>query len=201
MDKKIICITGADGAGKSTVIKTLQEKLAPVYLATIWDLLGLDAGGVLFKSKAEVDQYLCSLTPGSRLLFLAHAMKYATDKAMESKRQIILIDSYYYKYFVSELSLGANKEHTILLQDMFPPAGITIKLELPAKAAAERKQYFSRYECGLEKIPDQQKFIKFQESLPPYWQIFENNNWHKIDAEKPIDMVISEVLNLVNMYL
>jgi thymidylate kinase len=119
MTKKIICITGMDGTGKSTLIKGLKEHLDSCYVATIWDLMASPVKGLPFKSKQEIDNFLCELSPDSRLLFLAHAMKYAIDKALLSSVNNILIDSYYYKYFASELALGAVEALTGSWQKYF----------------------------------------------------------------------------------
>jgi len=63
--KKLICITGIDGIGKSTLIKNLSVQLNSCYIANIWDLLESKVQGLPFKSKKEIDNFLCALSPDS----------------------------------------------------------------------------------------------------------------------------------------
>lgn len=197
MNKRLICITGLDGVGKSTLLKSVQENYSSVYLANIWDLLNSKNGGLPFKSKCEVDEFLCSLTNDSRLLFLAHAMKYSIDKAYESDKQIILVDSYYYKYFASELALGADKNLVLSLISSFPKPDIVVELVLSVQEAANRKNNYSRYECGLSAIPDRESFIVFQNKLYHEWLIFDRYHWHRVDADQPIERVVGDALKIL----
>jgi thymidylate kinase len=197
MKKKLICITGLDGVGKSTLIKSVQENYLSVYLANIWDLLNSETGGLPFKSKCEVDEFLCSLTPDSRLLFLAHAMKYSIDMAFKSNKKIILIDSYYYKYFAAELALGAKKELVSSLIGTFPKPDIVVELVLSVQEASCRKENYSRYECGLANNPARETFVAFQNKVFQEWLIFDRYHWHRVDAKQPIDKVVSDALKIL----
>jgi dTMP kinase len=194
MKKKLICITGADGSGKSTLIESLKQHYRDVYVATIWDLMGSKIKALPFKNKREVDEFLCTLTPGSRLLFLAHAMKYSIDLALASDAPVILIDSYYYKYFASELVLGADEKLVKALQQAFPVPDVTVELILTVEESARRKKYFSRYECGLAEKPDAESFIRFQKSVSENWKLFEKKDWHPVDAMVTPQEVLDETL-------
>lgn len=197
MKKKLICVTGLDGVGKSTLIRAVQDSFDSVYLANIWDLLDSKNGGLPFKSKYEVDEYLCTLTNDSRLLFLAHAIKYSIDKALGSDKHIILIDSYYYKYFASELALGANKKLVKSLIDTFPNPDMVIELVLSVQEASHRKEKFSRYECGLTETPNEDSFVNFQNRVFQEWLIFDRYHWHRIDAGEQVERVIANTLKLL----
>ncbi|MCH2218580.1 MAG: ATP-binding protein [Flavobacteriales bacterium] len=60
MYNKILCITGCDGTGKSTIIENLAKEIPNAYVAHIWDALQ-DSSGKLFSSKEAVDDYSCGL--------------------------------------------------------------------------------------------------------------------------------------------
>jgi len=195
--KKIICVTGMDGTGKSTLIQALSNRISNVYVAKIWDLLESPIASLPFKSKSEVDDFLCNLTPDSRLLFLAHAMKYSIDKALASEKENILIDSYYFKYFASELALGANEALVKSLIDSFPKPDIIIELYLSLKESAERKAKFSKYECGITSEATLENFIHFQEKTQTFWTFFDNTHWHKINARLQANDVLNQSLLLL----
>jgi len=196
--QQLICITGADGTGKTTVVKAIAEKYPDAYVAGIWDLLD-DQQGVLFRSKRDIDGYLCGLTPDSRLLFLAHAMKYSTEKAVRSGAGIILLNAYWYKYFATESALGANFGLVKSLAESFPTPGKVIRLTLPVRIAAQRKEHYSMYECGATGLNAVSDFIRFQDSVTPYWQKFENKNWISIDASQPVEAVVRQTLEALQL--
>ena len=197
MKKKFICITGLDGVGKSTLIEAVKKNFDSVYLSNIWDLLNSPTGGLPFQSKCEVDDFLCQLTPDSRLLFLAHAMKYSIDLAFASDKDVVIVDSYYYKYFASELALGAQKNLVVSLIKSFPNPDIVIELVLSVQEAACRKEKFSRYECGLADTPDREAFIRFQNRVFQEWLVFDTYHWHRIDAAQDVEKVIESTLTLI----
>ena len=144
--KKLFCITGMDGVGKSTLINRLTTEFSSCFVSDIWDLMKSPTKSIPFKSKKDVDDFLCTLTPDSRLLFLAHALKYSIDTALSSENEIIIVNAYYYKYFASEIALGANQELAKSLQNCFSKPDVIIELVLPVKEIVKRKSSFSRYE-------------------------------------------------------
>jgi dTMP kinase len=198
MDKKLICITGIDGTGKSTLIKGIMNHFSHFYLASIWDLMASQAKGLPFKSKNEIDEFLCSLTPDSRLLFLSHCLKYAMDIAFENSANTILIDSYYYKYFATEKALGASEQLIYALVEAFPKPEIVIELLLPVELASQRKNSYSRYECGLDSMPGISSFIAFQNRTLLEWEWIDKTNWFKIDANQPAEKILNETLQIIS---
>jgi thymidylate kinase len=196
---KLICITGIDGSGKSTLIDVLSKSLSSFYVANIWDLF-LNKDKVLpFKSKKDIDEYLCLLTPDSRLLFLAHTLKYSIDKAFLTGHKLIIADSYYYKYFATELALDADPQLARGLQKSFPEPEIVIELDLPVQIAATRKKTLSRYECGLSKNPCATEFIDFQQKAKNNWKIFEHKNWHCLDGMLSPEENVKQAMTIINL--
>jgi len=192
--KKIICITGLDGTGKSTVVHALHKIHPQAYVVSVWDILNHHPG-LLFSSKKDVDTYLCNLTPDARLLFLAHALKYGIDKALESESDLVILNAYYYKYFASELALGASAELVRSLEKTFPEPNTVIKLELDVETAAKRKKTFSRYECGT-KTADEINFINFQKQVSQYWSNFKGSAFSTVNASASAEEIIKRVLQL-----
>jgi len=192
---QLICITGADGTGKSTLVKSLSETLPDSHPANIWDIV--EGGAIPFKSKKEIDNYLCTLTPDSRLLFLAHALMYSVDKALASKKKIILLNAYYFKYFASELALGADAKLVNRLMASFPEPAKVLYLKLDPELAAQRKQSYSRYECGLAKEPGLSVFVEFQKKALPCWDHFEQHKWIKLNSESSAETLLQQALDAI----
>jgi len=190
--KKLICITGADGTGKSTVVESLSKLYPHAAISEIWDAMK-QKEVQLFSSKNAVDEYLCSLTPNSRLLFLAHALRYSIDKCFESNAEIILINSYYYKYFASELALGADPELVKQLIGQFPKPDYVFHLALSPQECVKRKTKLSRYECGAKNVVSPADFINFQNHALTKWEMFDQRGWIQIDTSSPIDSVLNEI--------
>ena len=193
---QLICITGADGTGKSTLVHALAEKFPQAYVANIWDLLE-EHHDLLFRSKRDIDQYLCALTPDARLLFLAHALKYSADKALRSGATTIFFNAYYYKYFATELALGASASLVKNLEAEFPRPHKVVRLLLDPKAAASRKQHFSRYECGAVAIPSAETFIRFQQQAAVAWKTFDTSGWKEVDASLSPELVLAHTLTFI----
>lgn len=196
--RKIVCITGMDGTGKSTLVKKLSETFPSSFVSNIWDIIEGDMKIVLFQSKRDIDSYLCSLSPDSRLLFLAHALKFSIDRALSFDNEIIIINAYYYKYFATELALGASEKLVSALIDNFPDPTCVIHLSLPPEMAAARKDVYSRYECGISKKPNSSEFIEFQNKVATKWDKFSSNTWHKIDARLSVEQITQESIRLIN---
>ncbi len=194
---KLICITGLDGVGKSTVINRLADHFTSCYVADIWDLLHSPIQSLPFKSKSDIDHFLCSLTHDSRLFFLAHALKYSIDKALESQNEIVIADSYYYKYLATEKALGANHQLIKALIRSFPKPDLVIELVLPVEICADRKTKYSRYECGLAEKPAQNDYINFQRKAAQQWKDYKHENWTQIDATQTPDAVFNQCMEII----
>lgn len=196
---KIIVITGMDGCGKSTIVEQLQNETANSVIADIWQ--AMTDKKELFDKKQAVDSYICSLTPLSRTLFLAHAFIESMNRALEAKADIIYVNAYYFKYFVAEIALGTDVKDVILLLQLFPKPDFIIKLNVPLEEIVKRKKYFSRYECGGVLNPNEKDFIAFQKRCTDQWTLFENQIDCQINNTTSIDSVLREVKDKTTTFL
>lgn len=194
---KLICITGLDGVGKSTLVNGLKQQLESVVVSNIWDIMEGGVETVPFRSKRDIDNYLCELTPDSRLLFLAHALRFSIDKIMSSEKKYGILNAYYFKYFATELALGASKNMVNALLNDFPQPDSVFQIQLPIETAAQRKPYFSRYETGLMPKPDKEGFIHFQNKVQQEWDTFNKTSWHILNGDDSPDELIHEVLKTI----
>lgn len=199
-NKTLICITGMDGTGKTTLTTHLNEYYPDSYVSDIWDLMKLDSQCLPFSNKKAVDNFLCSLTPDSRLLFLAHTLKYATDKALKSNNNLIILNGYYYKYFASELALGADESLVDSLVNYFPKPHLIIKLTTPIEDAANRKSMLSKYECGLNNATIN-NFIDFQRKIAKTWNRFKEQKQIQIattiDKESVFEFSVQKINEII----
>lgn len=197
---KLICITGLDGAGKSTLVERLSTQFSSVAVSNIWDIMDGSIETVPFKSKADIDTYLCELTADSRLLFLAHALQFSIDKALQSEKEIILLNGYYYKYFATEMALGANVGLVEHLIKSFPTPDLVIKLELDVESSLKRKERLSKYECGAQPTSNS-NFLNFQALVSEKWESFNQLNWKFISSAQSKQDVFDQAINTIKKQL
>ena len=157
-NSKLICITGPDGSGKSTLISNLLIHFPEAKKIGIWDALS-SKKNVLFQSKQDIDNYLCELSPIARTFFLAHALQEAMQNFSKNQNEMFFIDSYFYKYFSSEIALNTPIEIVQWLVSFFPKPDLVIYLDLKPEICATRKNYFTRYECGLTLHPNKESIV------------------------------------------
>lgn len=163
----IICITGPDGTGKSTLIGTLCEAVPGSVAVSIWDMMRApDFVPVLpFQSPGQVDTFLEVLDPVSRALFLFHCYYQALVLAEKEDPKLVFTDGYWYKYFATELNYGAREELLRPLVSIFPQPALSLFLELDFEVAAQRKARFSGYESGFPEEKGPLPFRQFQRGV------------------------------------
>lgn len=194
--KRLICITGPDGSGKTTLIKALRSVFPEFEESTVWD--ALDHPEIkLFSSKKDIDNYLGLMSANARLMFLAHALKFATDESLNTESETVILNGYFYKYFVSEAARGSDRDLLSCLEKSFPKPDLVIYLDTPLDVTADRKSYYSMYECGGNKVNDRDSFVDFQKQCQVEWCKYLQPEWNRVDGTMSPDQVLSEVIEII----
>ena len=196
-NKKLICITGPDGSGKSTLINSLLAHFPSAKKISIWDAFASDQNKI-FDSKASIDNYLCQLSPLSRTFFLTHALHESIKNITKSEADIVFADSYFYKYYCSELTLGTPLEIIKSLSQHYIQPDAVISLIADASLCATRKNTFTRYECGLDASPDKKSFNDFQKKCADNWHYFKKDSWVNIDATNTPENILATTFKTIN---
>ncbi len=205
-NSRYICITGPDGCGKSTLISGILDKIKTetdlrVELISIWDMLlhSTEFQAVIgFTSKAELDKYLELLNPVSRSLFLFHVFNQSMELAKKKDVDVFLIDSYWYKYFATEIAHGADKDIIFPITSIFPEPDLTCFINVTPELAFSRKDKCSGYEIGYAESHTEEAFISFQ--IPAY-EIFQNlslkKEWVNLDGTDSPDKLVDQMFSLI----
>lgn len=195
----MIVITGADGSGKTTLCDSLYNELqkrgARVGLVTIWDVLDKN----LFLSnvkKEEIDLYLKKCSNTSRSLFLMHSLAQALDHAKNQKPDLLIINSYWYKYFISELLHGADKSWLQNLVSCFENPDLVINLNINPELSLQRKSVISSYESGHAK-DRAAGYMTFQTKAQSHWNTLKDDTWVELSSMDSKDELLRKSLDLL----
>ena len=203
---RYICITGPDGCGKSTLVSGVMEKIKTetklkAELISIWDMLlySPEFQAVIgFTSKEELDRYLEILDPVSRSLFLFHVFNQSMELAKKKEADIFIIDSYWYKYFATEIAHGADKDVIFPITSIFPEPEFTCFISVSPELAFSRKDKCSGYEIGYAPSHTKEAFIAFQN---PAYEIFQElcdrKDWIKLNGTDSPDSLVNQLFSLI----
>lgn len=202
---KTIVIAGTDGSGKTTLCKALEETLRfsgyTVGVATIWDILDKNLF-IAPVSKQEIPKYLLSLSCHARSFFLFHGMAQAIHVAQKENPQILVINSYWYKYYISELLHGALRSDLDAMVGIFPQPDRVYYLDISPITSLKRKEVISSYESGNDH-DKQQGFINFQNKALQEWDKIKGPNWKRLDTGLTVEnlarTVCEDILKEMNL--
>lgn len=178
-----ICITGPDGCGKSAVVQACDQEFQrqgrSTQMLSIWDALPTQGQ---FKSQRDVLQYIAGLSGWSRVHFLQHGLAILSDLIDASHCDIVLVDAYWYKYFLTE---SAHQPQLPIRESLFSHLTVldqVIYLKTPLQTILNRKQRFGPYESGG--LPGcREHFTAFQAPLHQKWDaLAEQNGWQVISG-------------------
>lgn len=197
----IICISGTDGTGKSTLVAALARALPGSRPVSIWDMMAEPKIRGAFGSKAGLNAVLATLGPDARSLFCATALKEALER---SGRGVRIVDSHWYKFMATELALGADPALAGTMARLFPRPALTLQLALNPRIAAERKQgQYTAYECGLT-APTFESFVKFQSRTVELVRQLTKEDGHRVvtlDATLPAEVLLRQAREAVRVAL
>lgn len=203
---KLICITGMDGSGKTTLISSLKEEIEKNKTCSIcspWDGLGFPP--YLFKTKEDVQAYLSKLGGLSRLTFILHAVARSLEVAMKHETDILLLDSYWLKYAVTEKAQGLEDLDLEAFSNIFPKPDQTFYLDLSPADSLKRKKIagLSAYESGGKptKKDGEEFFFNTQKNSRNLWRSLAKKlgNFHTIDASRTKKQVLTDVMDLIRL--
>ncbi|WP_419419427.1 hypothetical protein ACNVED_13050 [Legionella sp. D16C41] len=186
---KTIVIAGVDGAGKTTLCNALEKLLQlqgyKVEVATIWDILDKNLF-IAPVSKQNIPKYLQALSSQARSLFLLHGMAQAIHVAQKENPQLLIINSYWYKYYITELLHGAPRSDLDAIVKIFPKPDLVYYLDISPATLLKRKEVISAYESG--NAEDRKKgFLSFQKNALQEWDKIKQPNWKTLDTNLSIE--------------
>lgn len=202
-----ICITGTDGAGKSSLIESLLEDTTifegkKVKEVSIWDLFYLpkEQQYLSIASKQAVDLYLKSLSPQSRTFFLLHCMAQALEIAKKESIDIGLINAYWYKYLATEVAYDGDIDYRMRLVTSFPKPDYVFSLNVSVTTASQRKIRYSAFESGFPETVDIGSFTNFQYKVQAaYQQIIRTIDHIALDGERPLLSLKKEIIKYLKV--
>ncbi|MFZ2960653.1 MAG: hypothetical protein WA705_27550 [Candidatus Ozemobacteraceae bacterium] len=200
----IICLTGIDGCGKSTHLKTISRRLAEekkvtAAFLTVWDISRNKRyqSHSFISDKEAIYRYLATLHGGARMLFIAHALMESLELLLEEKPDVILADGYWYKYLFSESLHGLGVDWLLKAVTGFPEPHKCVLLDIPAERSWARKPGITPYECGMAE-PGEKTFLSFQTRLrQEMLRYARGKNWSVISVDRPVNDVADELWKLL----
>lgn len=197
----IICVSGTDGTGKSTLAAALARALPGARPVSIWDMMADPRTREVFDSKATLNGLLATLGADARTLFCACALEEALRRAGPGLK---VVDSHWYKFMATELALGADPALVHTMATLFPRPVLTLQLALSPRVAAERKQgTFTAYECGMVR-PTAESFVLFQSRTVELVRQLAKDDGHRVvtlDAAVAPETLARQALAAVRAYL
>jgi thymidylate kinase len=201
MNTKLITITGGDGSGKSTLCQLLEKNLCSNGLkskeVSIWDMiLNPKWKNIIpFQDKKTIGKYLISLNPKARSLFLIHCLSQAYEDAKEKNYDYMIMNSYWYKYIISEIVFGVDKEWLLNIVSIFPHPDFTFYLEISPELSLKRKNILSDYEAMGANQP-KNNFLENQQKSLKIWEEFATKyQWIRLNAQLTPEELLSIILN------
>lgn len=205
----LVAVFGNDGAGKSTLVRSLRELLESRQVQTAvfdkWDILNRAIHPNLAFLEPDLDQLriaIARMTSTSRLLFLFWSFAASMREAVDA--DVVLFDGYWYKHAAAEVAMGASESLVDELSRAMPSPDLGFYLDVePTLAAIRKGATFTPYECGCVEPCTFDNFLNHQTRVRAQLQTLSRRiNAVQVDgALSPEDVLtsvahhISETLN------
>ncbi len=195
-----ICVTGADGCGKTTVITAVAGRLAALGVrcttVSVWDALPYEG----LAGKAAVQEHVGALPPRERAAFVLNLYARALRLAEEREEQVVLVSGHWYKYFANERARGIPP-HVLepLVRNLREP-DLVFLLEATVELTVERKETVSPYESNF--APPDQRVARFRElqkqTIAELQGLADRYGWERLDARASVEELAEQVLARVH---
>lgn len=195
-----VAVFGNDGAGKSTLVRSLRQLLEDHQVQTTvfdkWDILNRTLHPNLAFIEPDLDQLrvaIARMTPVSRLLFLFWS--FAASMREEVGVDVVLLDGYWYKHAAAEVALGASETLVDELSRVVPSPDLGFYLDVePSLAAVRKGAAFTPYECGCLEPCTIDSFLKHQTRVRAQLQTLSRRvHAVQVDASQPPEYVLTRV--------
>jgi thymidylate kinase len=205
----LVAITGADGAGKTTLSKLVHQAL----LRNGVDAVRLDRFDILNSqlspSSSFIDTDVLTLrqsvlqmpTASARLLFILWSMAITMSHHAEETDagKVVVYDSYWMKHTAAEIIFGAQEEPAIAAASLLPQPDLTLYLKLNPEELLERKRNdLVAYECGMDPACRPESFLQHQRQILARLDSWSRRlGWQEIDAAQSADALVVELVRRI----
>jgi dTMP kinase len=204
----LIAVTGTDGAGKTTVTRSVVTELRSlshaVGLNDRWDIVGnpvlYPTARFLIQDIPLLRTCITDMSPRSRLLFLLWTMHLSlADQATEADNTVLLTDSYWMKHAASEVVYGLDSNWTSAVCRGLPRPEIVLYLRVSPELAWQRiGMSANAYECGMDSGCSKAAFLRHQRAMQEVLDEWARaGDWLVIDADQPRPAVRQQVVGAV----
>jgi dTMP kinase len=201
----LIAVAGCDGAGKSTLVRSLAAALERRGLAAEvvdkWDIFDPARYPECAFLDADQDRFktcVAAMDGVARTLFIFWMIALPLKRIDPASGKIYLLDGYWMKHAAAEILLGCPPELVLAAVDALPRADLTFFLDVSPGAALARKQDRSRYECGRGADGLPAAFVAHQSRLGALLDEWaDERGWARIDAAAARESVLQEILRRV----
>jgi thymidylate kinase len=194
----LIVLLGIDGAGKSSILRSIRKK--GFYVGSWHGLSQVKELAHLKKHLNNPRETIQHLGPYSRALFVASIVfaeyEYLLMPLLD-RGEIVVCDSYYYRFYAKEEIYG--KSHPILfdLLRTLPPAYKIIRLNISPEEAFIRIGKPQKYE--FYSTPHKEDFVSFQTRvMQKTMDLTSSIPYREINATRSPEEITDDIIAAIN---
>ena len=205
MDRLLfVAIEGLRGAGKSTQVALLKDKLNSIgipFTCTEWN------------SDPIVSDAIRAIKANRTLSPIDHCLLHAADffrryerELMNDMPRLVIFDRYIYTAIARDTYRGIPEEYVKTLYGRAVTPDSVLYLEVSPEITLKRKLdgvtsvfYYGNGQDVQPMLGAEESFIKYQRyQSNTYKRFCLSNNWIKVDGERSIERVFSDVYSGIN---